>query len=63
MGHNESSAKMKIHSTKCPLKKLGRSYTSNLTAHLKSLKQTNKQTKTPNTPKRKIDAGNIQSQG
>jgi hypothetical protein len=39
MGHNESSAKRKVHCTKCPCKELERSYTSNLIAHLKALEQ------------------------
>jgi hypothetical protein len=39
MGHNESSAKRKLHSTKCPGKELQRSYTSSLTAHLRTLEQ------------------------
>ena len=47
MCHNESGAKWKIHSTKSPVKETLRSYTSNLTAHLKALEQ-----KEANTPKR-----------
>ena len=39
MGYSESSAKRKIHSTKCPHKKLEQSYTSNLTAYLRALEQ------------------------
>jgi hypothetical protein len=39
MGHNVKSVKRKIHSSKCPGKKLERSYTSNLTAHLRALEQ------------------------
>ena len=39
MGHNDSSAKRKIHSTKCPGKEIGETYISNLTAHLKALEQ------------------------
>ena len=30
MGHNENSAKRKVHRTKCPVKKPERSYTNNL---------------------------------
>jgi hypothetical protein len=47
MGHNESSAKRKIHSTYAFVRKLERSYTRNLTAHLRALDQ-----KKANTPKR-----------
>jgi hypothetical protein len=47
MGHNEISAKMKIYSTKHPIK-LERSYTSNLTAHLKDLESSPPKTKTKN---------------
>jgi hypothetical protein len=47
MGHNENSAKRKVHSTKCLVKKLERSYTNNLTAHLRALQQ-----KEANSPKR-----------
>jgi hypothetical protein len=46
MEHNESSVNRKIQSTMCPGKEV-RSYTSNLTAHLKALRQ-----KEANTPKR-----------
>ena len=56
MGHNESSAKRKIHSTKCPVKKLERSYTSNLTAHLKALEQRKQ------THPRGIDGRNCRNQ-
>jgi hypothetical protein len=45
MGYNESSAKRKIRSAL--VKKLERSYTSNLTAHLRALEQ-----KEANIPKR-----------
>jgi hypothetical protein len=47
MGHNECSAKRKFISLKTLVKKLERSYTSNLTAHLRALEQ-----KEANTPKR-----------
>jgi hypothetical protein len=47
MGHNENGAKRKVHSTKCPGKKLERSYTNNLTAYLRALEQ-----KEANSPKR-----------
>ena len=47
MGHNESSAKRKTHSSSASKKKLERAYTSTLTAHLKALEQ-----KEANTPKR-----------
>ena len=47
MGHNESIAKRKTHSTECLPKKLERAYTSSLTAHQKALEQTE-----ANTPKR-----------
>ena len=46
MGHNKNSANRKIHSIDF-IKKLERSYTSNLTVHLKALEQ-----KEANTPKR-----------
>ena len=40
MGHNEISAKRKIHSTKCTdIKKLEGFYTNNLTAQLNTLEQ------------------------
>ena len=40
MGHNEGSSRKNTHSTKClHLKKMERSHTSNLTAHLKTLEQ------------------------
>jgi hypothetical protein len=47
MGHNESSPKRKNHSFKSLQKKLERTHTSNLTAHLKALEQ-----KEANSPKR-----------
>ena len=47
MGHKESSAKRKVHSTSALIKKLVRSHTSDLTAHIKALEQ-----KEANTPKR-----------
>ena len=48
MGYNESSAKEKVlMKTNDFIKKLERSYTSNITAHLKVLEQ-----KEANTPKR-----------
>jgi hypothetical protein len=47
MGHNESSAEKKIIILIALVKKLERSYTSNLTAHLRALEQ-----KEANTPKR-----------
>ena len=39
MGHNESSAKRKIHSTKCLGKESGEILHHNLTAHLRALEQ------------------------
>ena len=39
MGHNESSAKKKTHSSVCLQMKLEKAYTSSLTAHLKVLEQ------------------------
>ena len=40
MGHNESSAKRKVQSTKCLHKIVGKkSHTSELTEHLKTLEQ------------------------
>jgi hypothetical protein len=45
MRHNERSAKKKTHSS-ASKKKLGRSYTSSLTAHLKALEE-----KGANSPK------------
>jgi hypothetical protein len=47
MGNNESSAKRKIHSSKCLHKETGESYTSSMTEHLKVLEQ-----KEANAPKR-----------
>jgi hypothetical protein len=47
MGHNGSSAMRKVHSTQCPVKKLEKSYTNNLKAHLRALEQ-----KEANSPKR-----------
>jgi hypothetical protein len=47
MGHNESSAKRKTHSSECLQKKLERAYTTSVTAHLKALEQ-----KEANLPKR-----------
>jgi hypothetical protein len=44
MRHNENSAKRKIHSLSALIKKLERSFTSKLTAHLKALEQKKKQT-------------------
>ena len=38
MGYYESSAKRKVHNTKC-LHKVEKSYSSDLTAHLKALEQ------------------------
>jgi len=39
MGHNESSAKRKVHSTKCLHKKLESYHTSNLKVYLKALEK------------------------
>ena len=39
MGHNESSARKKVHSTKWLHKESGETHTSDLTAHLKTLEQ------------------------
>ena len=39
MGHYESSAKSKVHSTKCPHKENGKAHIHVLTAHLKALEQ------------------------
>jgi hypothetical protein len=39
MGHNESSAKKKTHALSASKKKLERTYTTSLTAHLKALEQ------------------------
>jgi hypothetical protein len=39
MGHNESSGRRKTCSPKCLQRKLQRTYTSSLTAHLKFLEQ------------------------
>jgi hypothetical protein len=50
MGHNERGAKRKIHSTSALVKKLERSYTNNLTAHLRALEQ--KQAETPKRSRR-----------
>jgi hypothetical protein len=47
MGHNERSAKRKLIVLSASKKKLERSYTSSLTAHLKALEQ-----KEANTPKK-----------
>ena len=47
MGHNESSAEKKFIVLSALVKKLERSYTSNLTAHLRALEQ-----KEANIPKR-----------
>jgi hypothetical protein len=47
MGHNESSAEKKSHSSEYHQKEAGSSYTSSLTAHLKALEQ-----KEANSPKR-----------
>ena len=47
MGCNESSGKRKLIALSASRKKLGRAYTSSLTAHLKALEQ-----KEANTPKR-----------
>ena len=47
MGHNESSAKRKILSTKHPGKEVELSYTSKITVHLRALEQK------ANTPKRR----------
>ena len=55
MGHNESSGKKKYIALSASKKKLGRAYTSSLTAHLNALEQ-----KAANTPK---TAGNNQTQG
>ena len=61
MGHNKNSANRKIHSIDF-IKKLERSYTSNLTAHLKALeeKEARKRSKNMNQEKeskkaRKVD--------
>jgi hypothetical protein len=37
MGHNESSAKTKTHSSECVQNKMARAYISSLTAQLKAL--------------------------
>ena len=47
MGYNESSVKRKVHITKCLHNEAGKSHTSELTEHLKTLKQ-----KEANSPKR-----------
>ena len=47
VGHKDSGAESKIHSTECPQNQLERSHTSNLTAQLKALEQ-----KEVNTSKR-----------
>ena len=47
MGHNESSGKRKLIAQNASKKKLERTYTSSLTAHLKALEQ-----EEANTPKR-----------
>jgi protein-arginine kinase activator protein McsA len=39
MGHNESSAKRKVHSMKCPGNEIGKICTNNVAAHLKALEQ------------------------
>ena len=40
MGHNESSAKRKVHSTNCPGKEIEEiSYTKNFTVHVRALEQ------------------------
>jgi len=39
MGHNKGSTKRKIHTVSALVKKLERSYTSNLKAHLRALEQ------------------------
>ena len=39
LGHSENSAKRKDLSTKCLHKKMEKSHTSELTAHLKTLEQ------------------------
>ena len=39
MGHYESSAKRKVHSTKCPFKKTEKAHIGDLTAHLKALEK------------------------
>ena len=43
MGHYESSAKRKVHSTKCPIKKkkTKKAHVGDLTAHLKALEKKN----------------------
>ena len=46
MGHNESSADKKSHSSEYHQKEAGSSYTSSLTAHLKALEQ--KEANSPN---------------
>jgi hypothetical protein len=60
MGHNESSAKRKIHLLSALVKKLERSYTTNLTAHLRALEQ--KEANSPNRSRQqeivKLRAGN-----
>jgi hypothetical protein len=48
MGHNESSAKRKIHSTEYLHTEIRESYTINLTAYLKALEQ-----KETNMPRRR----------
>jgi hypothetical protein len=42
MGHNESSAKRKVHSTKCLHKKLKGSHTNDLKLYLKALEKKKK---------------------
>jgi hypothetical protein len=47
MGHNESSAKKKIHNSECLPKETGEKYTSSLTVQLKAVQQNE-----ANAPKR-----------
>jgi hypothetical protein len=58
MGHNESSGKRKLIAQNASKKKLERTYTSSLTAHLKALEQIKKQ-----IHPRGVMAGNNQTQG
>ena len=50
MGHYESSAKRKVHSTKCPHKENEETHIRNLTVHLKALEK--KEADSPRRSKR-----------
>ena len=39
MRHYESSAKKKVHSTNCPIKKMEKAHIGHLTVHLKALEK------------------------